>query len=73
MVKQFELNPTILKPDAHFVHDLKLDSLDAVDMIVCIEHELKIKVSGESFSQVKTLGDIYNLIYEMQKITQPQV
>ncbi len=64
LIEKFELKKSLLYPEAHFNNDLKLDSLDAVDMVVCFEDELQIKVSGDSFSQVQTLGDIYQLVYE---------
>ncbi len=61
----FELGPEALRPEASLFGDLGLDSLDAVDMLVHIEDKLSVKVEGERFQGVKTLGDVYKLVGEL--------
>lgn len=65
MHKGFEIPYEKLKPEATLAGDLELDSLDAIDMLVQLEENLGVKVSGEKLMAVKTLQDVYNLIQEL--------
>jgi len=58
----FEIPLEKLTPDATLFEELGLDSLDAIDMLVYIEEKFDVKVQGEIFKDVRTLGDIYKLI-----------
>jgi acyl carrier protein len=58
----FEINIQKLKPEAHLYHDLGIDSLDAVDMLVFLEEQTGIQVKGEWFRSVRRLDDIYNVM-----------
>jgi acyl carrier protein len=65
MHKGFEIPYEQLLPEAKLFDDLKLDSLDAIDMLVHIEDNLGVKVEVEKFQNVRTLGEVYTLIGEM--------
>mgnify|MGYP000300711411 CR=1 FL=1 len=58
----FEFEKDTLKPEMLIKDDLGLDSLDAIDMLVYLEDELKVKVDMEKFKDVRTLGDIYSMV-----------
>ena len=73
MAKGFEIPPEKLVPSASLVADLKLDSLDAVDMLVYIEDQFGIKVEGERLTQLKTLEDVYKLAREAVQKSNIQV
>ena len=62
LVEGFEINHDKLKPQAHLYHDLGIDSLDAVDMLVFLEEQTGIQVKGEWFKAVRRLDDIYNVM-----------
>lgn len=62
LVEGFELSLEQLKPEAHLYHDLGIDSLDAVDMLVFLEEQTGIQVKGEWFKHVRRLDDIYNVM-----------
>lgn len=62
LVDGFELSIDKLKPEAHLYHDLGIDSLDAVDMLVFLEEQTGIQVKGEWFRSVRRLDDIYNVM-----------
>lgn len=66
MANEFEIPREQLTPEAHIVQDLKLDSLDAVDMLVYLEEQCGTKLNVERFKEVRTLGQIYDLIEQMQ-------
>ncbi len=61
----FEIPKEKLQPSARLYEDLALDSLDAVDMLVHLEDNLGVKVQGERFMQVRTLGDIHEMVAQM--------
>ena len=61
----FEIPREKLVPAANLFTDLGLDSLDAVDMLVYLEENLKIKVQGERLISVRTVEDVYVLVDEI--------
>lgn len=64
LIENFELKLEDLTPDALIGENLKLDSLDAVDMLVHLEDRLGTKYDIEKFKEVRKLNDIYNLVEE---------
>ena len=44
------------------IEDLGADSLDVVEMLMVFEDEFNVTVSDEESLQLKTVGDIVNLI-----------
>jgi acyl carrier protein len=65
LVEEFELDPAAITPDARLNEDLDLDSIDAVDMILKIQEITGCKVSPEDFKQVRTVGDVENVIEKL--------
>jgi acyl carrier protein len=64
MSNGFEIPAEKLLPTATLMGDLGLDSLDAVDMLVYIEENMKVRVDGERLRTVRTLQDVYCLAQE---------
>ncbi len=60
MVKQFDLKPEDLTPEAT-LEGLGLDSLSVIEFMFNLEDELKIKFPEERV-ELKTLGDVVNLV-----------
>ena len=48
--------------DKEIVKDLGADSLDVVEMLMSLEEEFNISVPEEDAVNIKTVGDIINLI-----------
>ena len=63
--QEFEIDPDLLKPEALLKEDLDLDSLDAVDMIVAIDHEFGIRIQEEEAKNLRVLKDIYDIIHNL--------
>jgi acyl carrier protein len=64
--QEFEIDPDLLKPEALLKEDLDLDSLDAVDMIVAIDHEFGIRIQEEEAKNLRSLKDIYDIIRNLE-------
>lgn len=60
LVKEFEVDPELIKPEANLRETLDLDSLDYVDLVVVIESNLGFKVVGEDFINIHTFQNFYD-------------
>lgn len=71
MHEQFEVPVEDLKPAALLKDDLKLDSLDFVDMVVLLEEKMGQPLNAPiDFMAIKTLEDVYQLV---ERLTQESV
>lgn len=62
LVDEFEVETEDIEPKANLKETLELDSLDFVDLVVAIEANFGVKLTGEDFLNVITLQDFYDLI-----------
>ncbi|HXN40553.1 MAG TPA: phosphopantetheine-binding protein [Myxococcaceae bacterium] len=62
LLKEFELDPAALVPQARMREDLGLDSLDAVDLIVALEKALKLQIPEAVARQMRTVGDVHRYV-----------
>jgi len=66
LIEEFELEAEYLTPDAHLMNDLEIESLDFVDIVVIIEKDFGFKVKNEDLTNLRTLDDLYNYIYNQK-------
>jgi acyl carrier protein len=67
--EEFELDQSILSPQARFKEDLELDSLDAVDMVIVLEKAFGFKIrQDEAFSRIRTLGDLHKFVIKKKQL-----
>ena len=57
---------TITK-DSNILEDLGADSLDIIEMLMTLEEEYGITIPDEQIGQVKTIGQIVELIEKLKK------
>lgn len=62
LAEEFEVEKSIIIPDANLQKTLDLDSLDYVDLVVVIEENFNFKVTGEDFVGIVTFNDFYDLV-----------
>ena len=62
--KEFEVDRELILPQNSLKDTLDLDSLDYVDLVVLIEENLNIKISGEDFKGIVTFEDFYGLVQQ---------
>ncbi|MFO8067822.1 MAG: acyl carrier protein [Bacteroidales bacterium] len=64
LIDEFEIEDDQLSPNALLKDDLGIESLDFVDIAVIVEKEFGVKVVGEEVTNVRTVDDLYNYIYQ---------
>ncbi len=52
----------LIKPEAKFIEDLGVDSLDVAELIVEFEKEFNISISDEEADEFKTVRDAENYL-----------
>lgn len=65
LVAEFEVDPAKLAPDVNLFADLDLDSIDAVDLAVRLQQEVKKKIVPEQFRKIRTLRDVVDAVEEL--------
>lgn len=59
---EFDVEETLLRPEALVRDQLDLDSLDAVDLVARLEEETGLKVTGDALANAKTLDDVVRIV-----------
>ena len=65
LVSEFEVDAAKLTPDVNLFTDLDLDSIDAVDLVVRLQQEVKKKVNPEAFRKIRTLSDVVDAVEKL--------
>lgn len=65
IAEQLNMEPNDLEPDMDFVDDLNQDSIELVELIMSLEDEFDIEVDEEKLEQVRTVGDVLDLVEEL--------
>ena len=53
--------------DTNVMDDLGADSLDLVELFMCLEDELGISIADEDAVNIKTIGDLVSLLEKYSK------
>ena len=61
---EFEVEQSVITPDADIKSTLNLDSLSLVDMVALIEEEFGVKIKGTDLASVTTFGLLYDFVFE---------
>ncbi len=62
LVTQMGIDASLITPDATFIEDLNIDSLDLVELILALEEEFGIVISEEDAENLTTVGDVVNYV-----------
>jgi acyl carrier protein len=63
--EQFELDPSSMTRETDLRADLDIDSIDAVNILIELKSLTAKKVAIENFHQIKTIGDLVDVVYEL--------
>ncbi|MDY0277388.1 MAG: acyl carrier protein [Acholeplasma sp.] len=53
--------------ESKIAEDLGADSIDAIELIMGVEEEFGIEISDEEAMNIKTIGDLVDVINRLQK------
>ncbi len=67
LADEFEVEESVIAPDAPIKETLELDSLSLVDLVALIESNFGIKIEGTQVSSIKTFESLYDFVYERLK------
>ena len=63
LAEEFEVEESAITPEASLKETLGLDSLDLVDVVVLVEQNFGITLTGPDFVGVATFGDFYEMLH----------
>ena len=66
---KLNLNESEITPEKSLFNDLGADSLDFVELSMMLEHEFNVKFTEDETANIKTVGDLYELIERYTKKT----
>lgn len=64
LVSRFGIDPALVVPSAHLQNDLRLDSVDAIDLVLAINETLKVRIPESTFQKIHTVGDLVSVVEE---------
>ncbi len=64
LIEEIEIDEDQIQPQADLKKDLGIDSLDFVDLFVIIENNFGFKMKAEEMTDVTTLQDFYNYLFQ---------
>lgn len=62
LVEQFDVQATDVSMNANLYDELKIDSIDAVDLLVQLKELTGKKIAPEKFRDVRTIGDVLDAL-----------
>lgn len=62
LAEEFEVEESVITPDAPLMKTLDLDSLDLVDVVVLVEQNFGIRLKNSDFVGITTFQEFYNLL-----------
>lgn len=62
LTEDLEIDSARINGDALLSEDLRIDSLDLIDIVVIVEKKFGFKINPEEMASVKTLNDFYGFI-----------
>ncbi len=66
VAEQLGISKDSITAESNIVEDLGADSLDVIEMLMTLEEEYNITIPDEQISQIKTIGQITELIEKLQ-------
>lgn len=67
LLSEFEIDAELIAPERLLYDELKLDSLDAVDLIISLKDYIGDKVDPALFKNARTVQDVVDLLQPLWK------
>jgi acyl carrier protein len=62
LIEEFEVEESVIRPEATFYDDLGLDSLDAIDLIVTLNNFYNIEVEPTESEEIRTIQNLIDIV-----------
>ncbi len=66
MIETLSCDEAKITPDASIADDLKIDSLDSVELVMALEDEFGVKIPDTELSNMKTVNDVVKCVEKYQ-------
>ncbi len=63
--EMFEVDTSLITPDAHLYDDLDIDSIDAVDLVARLRTITGKKIDPEIFKAARTVEDVVEAVFRL--------
>ena len=63
LATEFEVDESVIIPEANIKEALSLDSLSLVDLVALMESEFGIKIQGAEMVKIQTFSALYDFVY----------
>lgn len=67
LVEKLGIAPTEITPEANFMKDLGIDSLDYAELVMELEQAFNITIPDSEAEKIKTVGQAVAYVQEKQK------
>lgn len=67
LADEFEVDESVITPEAPIKETLELDSLSLVDLVALIESNFGIKIQGAEVAHIKTFSALYDFVFDRLK------
>ena len=67
LADEFEVEESVITPEAPIKETLELDSLSLVDLVALIESNFGIKIQGTEVAHIKTFSALYDFVFDRLK------
>ena len=68
LVDHFELERSLINPEARLQEDLDLDSIDGIELILKMEEQYDEKISAERLKAAKTVKDVLEALEDKMQV-----
>ena len=67
VAEQLNISKDAINENSNIIEDLGADSLDVIEMLMTLEEEYGVTIPDDKIGQIKTIGQIVQLIEECKK------
>jgi acyl carrier protein len=64
LAEEFEVEESVITPEANIKQTLELDSLSLVDMVALIDNEFGVKIQSAELAKIPTFAALYDYLAE---------
>ena len=62
LIEELDVDEELITPDAEFVNDLKLNSLELADLVVLCEDKFEVEIEEQDIHSLITVGDLVDYL-----------